>query len=188
MCSGTPRFSYGGPKLTICTCAAGSCSVMSRGCRWVRARVWYQGGYSGWVAGGLYRGTTQPPRKEGPDQRSGPRSPCRGRSGWVWGRVRVPVRPGSRTHPAGPLPSGRWFWTLPRANAASWPIGTRFDLISHKLSQNHEVSPKYVNKASLSPYFQNGLQKSALGFLGFPFPLAFSHKELMGVFWPYPRV
>ena len=65
---------------------------------------------------------------------------------------------------------------------ASWLIGARFDLISVKFSQNDEVSPKSVEKASVSPYFQNGLQISPLDFLGFPFSPAFSCKELMGLF------
>ena len=47
------------------------------------------------------------------------------------------------------------------------------------------MSLKYVKKASISPYFQNGLQKSPLGFLRFPFSRAFSHKELLGHFDPY---
>ena len=63
--------------------------------------------------------------------------------------------------------------------AASGPIRARFDDISWKLSQNHEVSPKYVEKACHSPYFQNELRMSPLGILRFLFSLAFSHKELM---------
>ena len=95
--------------------------------------------------------------------------------------------PGSRpTHSSpvgfrGPL---RWSGPLPRANAASWPILARFDLILLNYSQNARVSPKYVNKACHSPYLQNGLQKSALQILRFPYFVAFSHKELMGLFWP----
>ena len=46
------------------------------------------------------------------------------------------------------------------------------------------MSPENVNKAYHSPYFQNGSQKSALEFLRFPFLVAFSHKELIGLFWP----
>ena len=62
--------------------------------------------------------------------------------------------------------------------------GARFDLILCKVSQNDEVSTKYVNKASHSPYFQNAVQKSPLEFLRFLILLAFSHKELMGCFDP----
>ena len=42
-----------------------------------------------------------------------------------------------------------------------------------------------MHKACHSPYFQNGLQKSALGILRFTFSVAFSHKELMGHFEVY---
>ena len=47
------------------------------------------------------------------------------------------------------------------------------------------MSPKSIQKACHSPYFQNGLQKSPLGILGFPFLPAFSHKELIGHFDPW---
>ena len=68
------------------------------------------------------------------------------------------------------------------SNAASWPIRARFQLLYTKLSQNREVSPKYVHKACLSPHFQNGLQKSPLDISEKRFWLAFSHKELMAHF------
>ena len=58
----------------------------------------------------------------------------------------------------------------------------RISSILLKVSQNAEVSPKYVEKASHSPYSQNELGKSALDFLRFPLLLAFSHKELMTLF------
>ena len=64
----------------------------------------------------------------------------------------------------------------------------RFHDISRKLSQNGQVSPKYVNKAYHSPCFQNAAQKSPLEILRFPFPDAFSHKELMGRFDPWSKV
>ena len=64
----------------------------------------------------------------------------------------------------------------------------RFHVISCKVSQNREVSPKYDEKACHAPYLQNGSQKSPLDFLGFPIWLAFSPKELMGLFWPEVRV
>ena len=46
------------------------------------------GGYTGWVPGRVIPGYTQPARfaaRRHPDQRSGPRKPYRGWSGWVWG-------------------------------------------------------------------------------------------------------
>ena len=63
-----------------------------------------------------------------------------------------------------------------------WANKARFQVKYTKVSQNDEVSPKSVHEACHSPYSQNGLQKSALGFLGFLYSLAFSHKELMGGF------
>ena len=92
---------------------------------------------------------------------------------------------GDGTHPCGArsVPCG----SLPGTsqNAASGPIKARFHDIFSKVSQNRVVSPKYIEKASHTPYFQNGLQKSALEILGFPISLAFSHKELMGHFNPW---
>ena len=64
----------------------------------------------------------------------------------------------------------------------------RFHDISWKLSENRGVSPKSVHKACHSPCSQNASVKSPLGFLGFPYSAAFSHKELMGHFGPYLRV
>ena len=87
--------------------------------------------------------------------------------------------------PPGPGRSCGPPWCRVLGNAASWPIRARFLLISYKVSQNGGVSPNYVEKAYVSPYFQNGAQKSPLDFLGFPFPVAFSHKELMGGFERY---
>ena len=91
---------------------------------------------------------------------------------------------GSWDHPAGPVgvPAG----PLPVPGPLECPPtakGARIDLKSMKVSQNDEVSPKYVKKASHSPYIQNGLVKSALDFLRFPFRAAFSPKELMVPFW-----
>ena len=83
---------------------------------------------------------------------------------------------GARSVPCGPLPGA------PRAIAASWPIRARFDLICLKVSQNRVVSPKYTEKACHSPCIQNGLRKSPLEIPGFPILVAFSHKELMGLF------
>ena len=65
---------------------------------------------------------------------------------------------------------------------ASWPIRARLRVHNLKVSQNGEVSPKSSHEASHSPYSQNGVQKSPLDFLRFPLLLAFSHKELMGLF------
>ena len=144
-------------------------------------RVGGPGGYTG-------GSTTQPPgaRKEVPYQRSGPRRTLQG-SG-VGGYGTGCVRAARTTTPAplglpGPL---RCPGTSPRAKAASWPIRARIEVIYLKVSQNREVSPKYIEKASHSPYFQNGSQKSPLEILRFPFRPAFSHKELMVAFFGLP--
>ena len=86
---------------------------------------------------------------------------------------------GARSVTPGALPGT---WTL--RNAASGPIRARFQVISGKVSQNGGVSPKYVQKAYVSPCFQNAAQKSPLEILRFPFSSAFSHKELMAHFRP----
>ena len=120
-------------------------------------------------------------------QRSGPRKPCRGWSGWPAGSGRTrcsaagtaispPSGPG-RSSPASPP------WDMP-LECRLWANMARFQSFYWKLSQNDEVSTKKCEKASHSPYFQNGCQKSPLGFLGFPYLRAFSHKELMGHFDP----
>ena len=67
-----------------------------------------------------------------------------------------------------------------------WAKGARFHDISWKVSQNGQVSPKSHEKASHSPYSQNGLEKSPLEILRIPFPRAFSGKELMVPFCRYP--
>ena len=77
--------------------------------------------------------------------------------------------------------------SLPGQYPASWPIRARIQLNFSKVSQNGQVSPEYVHKACHSPCFQNLVQKSALEILRFPFSPAFSHKELMTLFWPDSR-
>ena len=84
----------------------------------------------------------------------------------------TPLRSGARS--AGWLPSP--------CKAASGPIRARFHVKYTKVSQNAEVSPESVHKACHSPYLQNGLGISPLGFLRFPFWPAFSHKELLTLF------
>ena len=84
----------------------------------------------------------------------------------------TPLRYGARSAVLGLSPG----------KCASGPIKARLRSISQKLSQNPRVSPKYHEKASHSPCFQNGPQMSPLDFLGFPFSSAFSGKELMGLF------
>ena len=138
-------------------------------------------GMAGWV----YRGVlpshpatrTDIPRAKDPAERA-PEAPSGGWSGWD-----PAASPSVRHPPCGPgqTPAGSSL-VPPRAKAASWPIKARIQSYFSKVSQNHRVSPKYVQKACHSPYFQNGRQKSPLDILGFPFRPAFSPKELMGHF------
>ena len=92
----------------------------------------------------------------------------------------------SARYPRMPFGSGRAPVPSPCSSAprkpASWPIRARFNLFYVKLSQNGEVSLKYVQKACHTPYFQNRPQKSPLEILRIPFSVAFSHKELMAYF------
>ena len=104
--------------------------------------------------------------------------------GWVQ-RVPTPSRVPAVTSP---VPTLRARSPFPPPAGAGLP-GTglalkraRFDLILLKVSQNCIVSPKKCEKAWHSPCFQNGLRKSPLEILRFPFYGAFSHKELMGHF------
>ena len=146
----------------------------------------YRVGIPGWVPGRAIPGYYPAPARKGPC--TAKRAP-EGLQGLEWvvhgAWTRHPVRPGSCTHPlgpVGPLQGPPWYRTLPRANPASWPIRARLPSFYCKVSQNRIVSPNCVEKASHSPYFQNELQKSALEILRFPFSAAFSHKELMGRF------
>ena len=184
----TPRFSYGTLKTVICACTGDpgtGVPFVLAGDADVR---------DGWVPGWVYRvgtgraipGTTQPSSRGAvPVQRSGPRKPCRagvGGTGAAGALPGVRRRGRSISHPSGPVgpPCGPpWIWT---SECRLWTNTARFHLISQKLSQNGEVSPKKCQKASHSPYFQNGSQNSPLDFLRFPYLPAFSAKELMGLF------
>ena len=165
----TPRFSYVEVK-TACTSSVGWCTSA---CAYPSRHGWVRPGRVCRV--GIRRaipGTTQPAR-EVPNEECQPRSSLlragRGYWGPSPGHMVFGGRGRSCTHPAGPvgLQSPPWYRTsqIP----ASGPIKARFQLYFYKVSQNHGVSPKSMQKAYHSPYFQNGHQKSALGFLGFPF-------------------
>ena len=182
MCSNTPRFSYGAPETTVRRCAPGTGSVASAVYgRWVPG-LGIQGGYTGWVAGGLYRGYYPAARGEVLRQRSGPGRPCRGLEWWSQELGRTRGRRRSQNPPFGPGQDHAGPSLVLGPDCRLTAKGATFDLILHKVSQNDEVSPKSVHEASHSPYSQNGLRKSPLGFLRFPLLLAFSGKELMGLF------
>ena len=142
---------------------------------WSRGRV--RGGCTGvgygtgWVGGGLYRVPTQPAARGALYSEAGPGSPARagvGGTGRTYWGTAAGTAPGTTScgGPVGPLRGPPCPRTL--RNAASWPITARFDLYLLKVSQNRVVSPKKCQKASHSPYFQNGVQKSPLGILRFP--------------------
>ena len=180
MCSGTPRFSYSVPETRVRAVSTRMSDVCGQ---WCAGRGMVPGWVYGWVLGRAIPVPTQHVESGGSRQRSGPRKACRAWSGWSG-----PAAPARLQNP----PSGPGRLWLPGSgpsplNAASWPIRARFQLNNCKVSQNHGVSPKYVHEACHSPYFQNGSQMSTLQFLRFPFWLAFSHKELIGLFWPDSR-
>ena len=141
---------------------------------------------TGWVwLGGIPGGVLPSHTARGEVQQTGeagPGRPCRGLEWWSAG-ARANRRRGRASGP--PCGPGRVPCTLPvqiPSECRLLAYMARFNLILLKVSQNNEVSPKSVHKASHSPYIQNGLQKSPLGFLRFPFLAAFSPKELMGRF------
>ena len=138
------------------------------------------GGYTGWVI----PGHPAPWKAEACTAKRAPEGPAGPWSGWY-----MLQRPPEHPDPPTPHPwcSGARFAGLGPL-PASWPIRARFSQYFSKVSQNHGVSPKSMHEACHSPCFQNGLEKSALKILGFPFSLAFSHKELIGLFWPDPGV
>ena len=75
--------------------------------------------------------------------------------------VGIVQRPGtSGTHPPGPVGTPAGY--LPGASSSKprlLAIGARIDLISWKLSENGQVSPECVEKASVSPYMPKRVPK-----------------------------
>ena len=182
MCSQTPRFSYSVLKLGVRHRVLHrqlSARRGSTGPGWV-LRTGIRVGWAG-VYPPVQRAKDVPCKAEQIPAKRAPEALREGWSGWV--SVQRPRT--SAPTPAGPAPDPWSSAGAPRANPASWPIRARFDLHFTKLSQNRVVSPKYVHKASLSPCFQNGSQKSPLDISRIPFSVAFSHKELMAHFGAY---
>ena len=134
------------------------------------------GGYTGWVLPRPTHPATRlraARRTPGAPSEAGPGRPCRGLK-WVGcgvrglqGVRRLGTAPETtlraRSVPPWGPPCLRTLGCRLRANTA------RFRSIFSKVSQNDEVSPKSVEKACRSPYFQNEAQKSPLEILGFPF-------------------
>ena len=172
-----PRFSYTVSK-SACTGSVGwrtgACAYPSRHGVLRPGRVGRVG-----IPGEYYPATQRQGRTPLRVQQTAERAPEAPAGGWSgWSAVPAPVRPHPPFGPGQSRPAG-----LPWCSSskpASWPIRARIDLIYCKVSQNRIVSPVYVEKAYVSPYFQNGSEKSALEIPGFPFWRAFSHKELMG--------
>ena len=178
-------------KCCFCCAARARRGVYSGGVR-VRGacREGIQGGYTGWVLGRAIpvyypAGCCEEPTltaKRAPEAPVGLEWVVRvGGDYGVWGRRRGRSYP----HPPGPVgppgPSLGYDLRMPPHSQRA-----RYHLIPYKVSQNRRVSLKYVHKASHTPCFQNGLQKSPLDFLEIPFWPVFSHKELMAPFRPNP--
>ena len=135
---------------------------MARTDRGVAAVGCGPGGYTGGVLGGLYR-YPQPAARGGPQKQTAKRAPG-SLQGLEWGGLRGPDVLGALQHVPTPAGPGRSLWALPGTCLRfrpSWPIGARFDLISHKVSKNHGVSPKSVQKACHSPYITKRVREVA---------------------------
>ena len=94
----------------------------------------------------------------------------------AWAGISPPCGPGRS--PRSPP------WDIP-LDMALLDLRARIDLILLKVSQNDGVSPERSKRPVIVPIYQNGSQKSPLEILRFTYSSAFSHKELMGLFWPY---
>ena len=151
----------------------------------VRCRVGTWDGYTGWVYGWVIPVPSPATLLRGAPPTSDRREralPCRGRVG----RKQVRGLRGGGTAPGTTL-RARSGYPVPLpvpgpSECRPWANKARFHSFYWKVSQNDEVSPKNVEKAYHSPYFQNRVQKSPLEILRFPFLPAFSCKELIGPF------
>ena len=159
MCSTTPRFSYKVSKLTVTGYERGSGTVCQRV---GMARVGTWAGYSlvgTWEGYTGYYPATPLCSRRACSSEAGPGSPCIGAGvgGNMAGRT---VGAAPRTHPSGAR-SGpcRSFPGTGLRFRPSRLIGSRFRLISQKLSQNDRVSPKSVQKAYVSPYIPKRVRK-----------------------------
>ena len=148
----------------------------------VWSRVGTGWGGTGWVYRVGNTGPTDHVLGEQTLQRSGPRSPCRGRSGWQGAAGVRLLEPTLRARSACSLPGSRTLLEQVPTHGRLNPQNLRITLILLEVSQNGRVSPRNHQKACHSPCFQNGSKKSALEIPRFPILLAFSPKELMGVF------
>ena len=179
MCSWTPRFSYEVSKTRV----PWGVPVPSRvvhavygGSRVPAGRVY------GWVLGGAIPGHYPPSTLKSPPQaipaKRAPEAP--GGLEWVGIAVRGWAGPSTTLRarscpPVGPPCTGTLECRL-LANKA------RFEVKPGNLVKTTKCHQKVCKRPALVPILQNGSQKSPLDFYRFPFLVAFSHKELMGLF------
>ena len=113
---------------------------------------------------------------------AGPVGPAGAGVGGVWCSDVTVGGDGSWYHPPGPVgPHGPSLYQDPR-NAHLQPKGRDSMTFTRKLVKTTKCRHNMSKRPVIVPIFQNGLQKSALEILRFPFPAAFSPKELMGLF------
>ena len=120
-----------------------------------------------WVLGRAIPVPSHTARGEVNVQRSGPRTPCRGGSGWYieLGRARAS---GTTLALPGPAPCGRCTSTPPHGQiAASWPI--RRDLTSNilKLVKTAECRSNMSKRPVIVPIFKMGPESHLLKFSDF---------------------
>ena len=148
-----------------------------------------QGGYSRVGIPVGYYPCTQPPRsqllEEQTPSEAGPGSPvgagvggvCSGRTGTDPGAHPPLLLPTHHSLRSGPGPCRALV-----GRAAPCGQRARFDVISCKVSKTAECHRKVSKRPVIVPIFQNRVQKSPLEILRFPISVAFSPKELMGLF------
>ena len=183
MCSDTPRFSYRSPKLVICACSQDtrhgwSVCMTSR----VGTRAGIAGGYQGGYTGGVLPSHQVLRPSGGLTAKRAPEAPA----GLEWvvrvqrPQDRSPEHPDPTTpDPAGPPGPLRWVWALSPSKPAFWPIVARLRVISWNLVKTTKCHQFLCKRPVIVPIFQNGSHLSPLEILRFPFPPAFSGKELM---------
>ena len=155
--------------------------------RWGRRQVVLRrDGYTGGYWGGVIPGTQPACSRRVPcTAKRAPEALAEGWSGWYMGAG----RPGDAyPHPAGPVGPPRWPSLGYARGAASGPIRRDLTSFTVKLVKTAKCRSNMSIRPVIVPVSKNGSKKSALKILRFPFSAAFSHKELIGSFWPGSRV
>ena len=183
VCSATPRFSYAVPKTVICACPAvtehGTAATLGTGYGRGAVRVGGGGGVIPTHPAGCSRRSQKHPAKRAPEGPAGPWS------GWGAGPgdyMCSAAGTAPRYHPSGPVRTLVLPCTWDPQNAASGPIRRDFRSFPGNLVKTAECHPNSSKRPTIVPISKKRLQKSPLGFLRFPYCVAFSHKELMGHF------